>query len=311
MELIKLTQNNIENIKESIVATIGQFDGLHKAHLALLEKTMCIAKEKNLKSALITFDPHPDFVLKKDLSNTYVTPLDEKILILNEIGLDYLIVIEFTKEVANIKPIDFVKNYLVKNNVQEVVVGFDFSFGKFGKGKANDISEMSKNKIKVNIIDEIKYNDKKIGTTLIKTLLKDGKVKTVKELLGRNYKISGQVVHGNHIGKTINLPTANLFVDEQFAYLCPGVYVVRVKIDGKRYFGFANLGNNPSFNYSKNMIFETHIFNFSKDIYDKIIEIELLEFIRSEKKFSSVNEFLDQIAKDKEFAKNFCKKFLD
>ncbi len=307
MELIKINYNDYKKNNIPLVATIGQFDGLHVAHLELINKTIEISKEKKIKSAIITFDPHPDFILKKDLSNTYVTPLEEKMNLLNQIGIDYMILIHFDENVAGIEPIDFINNYLIRNNVKEVVVGFDFSFGKYGKGKACDITRLSNNFIKTTIIDEIKFNDIKVGTTFIRKLLGIGKVDTVNNLLGRFYKITGTVVKGNQVGRTINLPTANFVVDDQFASICPGVYVVRVIIDNKIYYGFANLGINPSFNKSSKMVFETHIFDFNENIYGKTIDVELLEFIRNEIKFNSIEDFLVQINKDKEYAYQFCK----
>lgn len=306
MELIKIKYGEKNVINEPLVATIGQFDGLHLAHITLISKTVEISKQKNLKSAIITFDPHPDFILKKDLTKTYVTPLRDKIELLNKTGLDYMILIEFNSEVASISPVNFINDYLLSNCVKEVVVGFDFAFGKFGSGKAHNIEELSNNQIKTHIVEEIKHNNQKIGTSLIKMLLNVGNVEEVNELLGRNYKIAGKVIRGNQIGRTLNLPTANFEVDEQFANICPGVYVVKIFIKDEVYYGFANLGVNPSFNRSSKMIFETHIFDFDKDIYNQIVEVEFLSFIRKEIKFESVDEFLKQITIDKEVARKFC-----
>lgn len=309
MELIYLSYEDYKKNSLPIVAAIGQFDGLHIAHLSLINKTLEISKEKKIKSAIITFDPHPDFVLKKENTNTYVTPLDEKINLLDKIGIDYIFIIKFDNDIADLKPVEFIKNILLENNVKEVVVGFDFCFGKFGSGKAVDISSLSNDLIKTTIIDEIKYNDEKIGTTLIKKLLNDGFVNEVYKILGRFYKISGFVVGGNKVGRTINLPTANLNIDNKFANIKTGVYVVRILIDNKFYFGFANYGNNPSFNESKNMVFETHIFEFNDDLYGKKIEVELLDYIRNEIKFNSKDDFLKQIKNDKEYALSYIKNF--
>lgn len=306
MELIRLKLNDTFKNFNPVVATIGQFDGLHIAHLELIKKMLSIAKKKNLKSAIFTFDPHPDFILKKDLSNTYVTPLNNKIKMLESLEIDYLFVIEFDERVASIEPKDFIDKYLMSNHVVELVVGFDFTFGFCGKGKAEDIKQLSNHLITTDIIEEIKYENNKIGTSLIRDLLKKGQVKIANQLLGRCYRITGKVVKGNQIGRTINLPTANFEVDEQFASICPGVYVVRVIIDNQSYYGFANLGVNPSFNRSKKMVFETHIFNFNELIYDKIIDVELLDFIRHEINFKSIEDFLVQINKDKEYAYQIC-----
>ena len=306
MELIRLKKGEYLNINHPIVVTIGQFDGLHLAHLLLLKKTIELSQKRNLKSAIFTFDPHPDFILNKDKTNTYVTPFDEKVKLLRQIGIDYMIVIEFNKEVAQMLPISFVEDILIANGVKEVVVGFDFSFGQKGLGKAHMIEELSKGRIKCHIVDEMKHENQKIGTSFIKTLLQNGRVREVKDLMGRFYKITGKVVHGNQVGRTINFPTANFSINSSFAKLHPGVYVVRVSIDDKKYLGIANLGTNPSFNKVDNMVFETHIFDFNQDIYDKIIDVELIDFIRDEIKFSSKEAFLKQILKDTEYAKMIC-----
>ena len=311
MDVIYLEFEDYKKNNNPIVAAIGQFDGLHVAHLTLIKKTIDIAKENNLKSAIFTFDPHPDFVLKKDLSNAYVTPINEKINLLSNLGLDFMFVIKFDLNIASIEPYDFVNNILINNYVKEVVVGFDFSFGKFGKGKAKDITSLSNNIIKTTIIDEIKYNEEKIGTTLVKQYLKLGKVDEVYKLLGRYYKIKGTVVEGNKVGRTLNLPTANLKVDKQFANIKPGVYAVKVNIKNIEFYGFANLGYNPSFNESVDMVFETHIFNYSNNLYGETLEIELLSFIRDEIKFNSKEEFLNQINKDKENVHEYLKNILN
>ncbi len=308
MDVIYLEFENYKKNNIPVVATIGQFDGLHVAHLSLINNTIDIAKNKNLKSAIFTFDPHPDFVLKKDLTNTYVTPINEKIKLLANLGLDFMFIIKFDLDIAGIESIDFVNNILVNNNVKEVVVGFDFCFGKYGKGKANEITKLSNGVIKTTIIEEIKYNEEKIGTTLVKQYLKLGKVDEVYKLLGRYYKIKGTVVEGNKVGRTLNLPTANLKVDKQFANIKPGVYAVRVLIENRPYYGFANLGYNPSFNESIDMVFETHIFDYSDNLYGSTLEIELLSFIREEIKFKSKEEFLNQINIDKEKVQKYLKK---
>lgn len=308
MDVIYLEFENYKKNNIPVVATIGQFDGLHVAHLLLINNTIDIAKNKNIKSAIFTFDPHPDFVLKKDLTNTYVTPINEKIKLLANLGLDFMFIIKFDLDIAGIESIDFVNNILVNNNVKEVVVGFDFCFGKYGKGKANEITKLSNGLIKTTIIEEIKYNEEKIGTTLVKQYLKLGKVDEVYKLLGRFYKIKGTVVEGNKVGRTLNLPTANLKVDKQFANIKPGVYAVRVLIENKQYYGFANLGYNPSFNESIDMVFETHIFDYSDNLYGSTLEIELLSFIREEIKFKSKEEFLNQINIDKEKVQKYLKK---
>lgn len=303
MELVYLDYRNKSKIKDQIVVTIGQFDGLHIAHQQLIDKTISTAHEKNLKSAVFTFDPHPDFVINENLSPTYITPMDKKIELLQRKEIDYLVIIRFTKEIMMMDQLDFVNEFLLDNGVVEAIVGYDFTFGKKGIGKASDIENLSGGKIKTTIVEELKYLDKKISTTLIRNLLSEGKVDEVRKLIGQNYTITGVVVKGNQVGRTINVPTANLHVSDAFALIKPGVYVVLVRFDGIKKIGIANLGNNPSFNYSKEMVFETHIIDFNQDIYGKKLEIELVKYIRSEIKFSSKEEFVEQIKKDIRMAK--------
>lgn len=305
MELVYLDYQHLSKIRENLVATIGQFDGLHQAHMFLIYQTIELAKDKKLKSAVITFDPHPDYVVKKDLSPTYITPIQEKIEYLKKTSLDYMIIINFDNHIMNMSPVDFIENILIANSVKETVVGYDFSFGKDGIGKAEDISSLSNGKIVNHIIEEKSYQGKKIGTSLVKWLLAEGKMEEVKFLLGRYYQIEGEVVKGKQIGRTIHVPTANLKVKPYFAIIKKGVYIVKVKIGDNEYLGIANLGNNPSFNYQENMVFETHIIDFSGDLYGKTLKIELVKYLRPEIKFDSKEKFMEQIKQDIYIAKNY------
>ncbi|MCM1259467.1 MAG: bifunctional riboflavin kinase/FAD synthetase [Prevotella sp.] len=305
MELIRIKWNDFSKIQDEIVATIGQFDGIHTAHRMLIERTISESKQKGWKSAIFTFDPHPDFILKKDVSFTYVTPFHEKVELLRQLGLDYMVVIDFNLTVARMSPKDFVEKILLANHVNEVIIGYDFRFGCKGEGCPNDISLYSNNLINVLIMDEQAYQNQKIGTTLIKKLLQKGDMETVKSLLGRYYAIEGKVIHGNQVGRTLHFPTANLKVEQDFAKLLSGVYVVYVYLENKKYLGVANFGRNPSFNERESMVFETHILDFDGDIYGKHIRVELVYFIRSEIKFPSKEAFVKQLEQDIAFARRF------
>ena len=153
MELIKCSIDNCNLRNNGLVATIGQFDGIHIAHQILIEKVCELSEEKELKSAVITFDPHPDLVLKKDANATSIMTLDEKASLIASMGIDYLIVVEFNQNVANMTDTEFVNQFLIKLNVKEIVVGFDFCFGKNGIGKAETISKLANGKINTTIID--------------------------------------------------------------------------------------------------------------------------------------------------------------
>ena len=185
MELIKCSIDNCNLRNNGLVATIGQFDGIHIAHQILIEKVCELSEEKELKSAVITFDPHPDLVLKKDANATSIMTLDEKAALIASMGIDYLIVVEFNQNVANMTDSEFVNQFLIKLNVKEIVVGFDFCFGKNGIGKAETISKLANGKINTTIIDNKTYQNEKIGTAMIKKMLLQGNVSLANKLLGR------------------------------------------------------------------------------------------------------------------------------
>lgn len=280
--------------------SIGDFDGIHIAHLALIDKMKEVAKTYNTKTAIITFDPHPSVIIKNSYNYTYLTPLSEKIEILSKCDVDYLIIVEFDKQLSQIKPIDFLRDYLEKINVKNVVIGFDFTFGVDGNGKACDIQPLSGGRITTFIMPKLTYQKSKVGTTLIKKQLENGEIEVASKLLGRFYHIKGIVVEGKKIGRSINLPTANIKILDSYAHVKPGVYGVIIKIDGRKYIGLANYGHNPSFNHNDNLTFEVNIINFNKSIYDEQVDVYFVSYIRDEQKFDSIEDFLIQINKDKE-----------
>lgn len=305
MELIKINLNSTD-IKRlpCLVATIGQFDGVHQGHLTLLKKTLEIGQIKKLKTAVITFNPHPDYILGKSNQFSYIMPFEEKVKYIESLGFDYLIVFDFNIEFSKLSPYDFINNCLLKLNVVETVVGYDFCFGTKGLGKAVDIERISEYKITNHIIDKVSLNENKISSEDVKKSLNNGDVELASKLLGRHYEIKGIVVYGNQIGRTINVPTANIDYNENYALLGKGVYSTIVIVDDKKYLGITNVGNNPTFNYTKTRKIETHIINFNNDIYGKDITLKFLEKIRNEIKFKNVEEFLEQIEKDKKYTLN-------
>lgn len=301
MEIIKINSFSNDFYLENLVATIGEFDGVHIAHQALLEKTLEIAEEKKLKSAIITFDPHPDKILKKDLNHASLLSFEEKCDFIEKYHFDYLIVIDFDNNLANMPHNIFVQKFLLQLGVKEVVVGFDFCYGFKGEGKAETIYGDSNNQIIVHVVPEIIIDNQKVGSSLIKDLLSLGNVKKVKFLLGYNYKISGVVIHGRNIGEKINVPTANLKLDREYPRLKEGVYATRCLINGLYKKAILNIGHNPSFNFYENVSYEIHIIedDFSDNLYDLKLSVELVEYLREEKVFENIADFQIQIKKDK------------
>lgn len=298
MEILEFTEYVKRQYEHNLVIAIGQFDGLHIAHKELVKITLESAKINNYKTAIMTFDPHPDYVLGKEEKNLRVMTIEEKAAMLENLGIDFLIIIKFDKEVSSLSPKQFIIDYLFTINVKEVVVGSDFVFGKNGSGTGEMIFELSGQTIKGVVVPEMKVDNEKIGTCKLKKLLKNGEVNEIKKWLGRNFSIIGIVEEGRKIGREIGFPTVNLSLREDFVDIKKGVYAVHVYYQCKKYYGISNVGNNPSFNFKNNVSLETFIFDFNENIYGKLITIEFVDFIREEIKFSSREELISQINSD-------------
>lgn len=302
MEIIRLGHNHSVTFTDEIVATIGEFDGIHIAHQMLFKKTLELSSKYNKKSAVITFDPHPDLVLGK---NDYLLlSASDKIDIISKYGFDYLFIIEFDDNILSMSHFDFVKKYLLKLNVVHLVVGFDFRYGYKGLGNCSTLNGDSEGKIDVVVVDEQMFNNNKIGSSYIKKLLSDGLVKEANQLLGRYFKLSGYIIHGKNIGEKIKVPTANLKIDYDSTILKQGVYAGYCYVNGEKYISICNIGHNPSFNYRSDLSYEIHILNdgFNNKIYDEFVELELVEYLREEIVFQNITEFQKQIIEDKKRA---------
>jgi riboflavin kinase/FMN adenylyltransferase len=293
MELIKFKLGEKYNLGKLAVA-LGEFDGLHIAHQELIKKAINYAKANNIKSAVVSFDPHPDYVLKKRFDQGYITPMKAKAEKLEELGVDYFIVIPFTIELAKLSPNDFINNYLKAFEIEKVVVGFDFRFGHRGSGNSDTLREH----FKVEVVERITLHDEKIGSNEIRDYLIQGEMEKVKNMLGRYYNITGKVVSGNQVGRTLGIRTANIQIEERYQVLRKGVYAVYVSFNNKRYFGVCNIGNNPTINYVSIPRLEVHILDFNQEIYDEVISVDFVKFLRDEEKFASVEAMIAQINQD-------------
>lgn len=294
---------------ENTVVTIGNFDGIHKGHIKLIKSAVKKAKEKNLKSVVFTFENHPRRYFK-DNSLKNIINNEEKINIFKDLGVDIVFMIPFNKYMTKISAIDFVKEILhEKLRCKKVIVGHDFTFARKKEGDANVLKQLCKKyNIETKIMEPIKINGKRISSTHIRNLIKNGHVNEIKTFLGRNYTLKGEVVHARKIGRTIGFPTANMYVDENLIIPKEGIYAVKVYVEKKCYYGATNIGFNPTVNGNKLSI-ETNIINFNKEIYGEIIEIEFLDRIRDEKKFNSLEELKIQLKEDIDFVyKNYIYK---
>ena len=292
---------NLKEIKQNKnIVILGNFDGVHKGHQIILKKSVNKAKEENLKSIVYTFNEYPKN------KQTKITTCSEKAYLLNENGIDYLYLEQFEK-VRNYTPKEFVEKVLVDTlNAKEVYCGFNFTFGKEKSGDVSILEKLLKEKnIKLNVQEPVRDENKEIiSSTRVRNYIKEGNIEKVRELLGHNFIILGEVVYGKQLGRVLGFPTANLRFENKI-YPEFGVYGVKVHIedDEKIYNGVMNIGRNPTVDIGVLSV-ETNIFDFSKDIYGKIILIEVLENIRSEKKFNSVDELKEQIGNDVDYWKN-------
>lgn len=288
------------------VVTVGTFDGLHLGHRKIIDTLVNTGNENNLRKVVVTFEPHPRLVLKKEGKSADIkilTTLEEKISNFEFQGIDTLYVINFTKEFASTSAVEFYKNYLIERiGLSNLVVGYDHMFGKNREGSIVTIKSLSEQyKFKVQRVEEFKLNSHIVSSTLIRKLLLETNVKEASELLGLNYRLKGGVTNGDKRGIIIGFPTANIIPSDPDK-LIPGngVYFVKVYINDNEYLGMMNIGYRPTVNDSGDIYLEIHILDFSRDIYGETITVEFIDFLRSEKKFDSLDELKAQLIKDKQ-----------
>lgn len=294
----------LEDKKIQTYVALGSFDGLHKGHLSLINKIKELAKKNNGKSMVITFKNHPLSLINPDITPKLIMDIDSKIRVLEKNEVDYLALIEFTTEVMKMQPEEFIK-YIKENfNVEGIVVGFNFKFGYKNLGDVNLLKELSsKYNYKLEVIDAYTYGEEVVSSTRIRRLIKEGRVSEVKDMLGEYYSITGVVVHGKKIGRTIGFPTANLSFEKDYVVPEKGVYYTKIKHNNKFYKGITSVGYNPTVN-GKELTIETYILDFEKEIYGEKLKVEFIERIRGEMKFNSLEELKDQINRDKLYAIN-------
>lgn len=282
---------------------VGFFDGVHRGHQAVISAAMEKAEELNIKSAVMTFDPHPSIVLGKSNEKIfYITPLPQKLEILEEMGVDTTFVVQFTSDFARLSPEDFIQYFIRDLNVKHVTAGFDFSFGAFGKGNMDLMKELSLGNFGVTVVEKQMDDGEKISSTRIRKCLQDGDMETVHHLLGRPFQVPGIVVQGDKRGRTIGFPTANIQSMEGCFIPKNGVYAVRVFVQNRLYDGVCNVGFKPTFKNpdEKQLTIEVHILDFEKNIYGEEVKVLWYKRLRDEQKFDGIESLKAQISRDKE-----------
>ena len=296
MKIIRNT--NLEQLP--CVVTIGNFDGVHLGHQALLTEVKKRAHDLKLESAVITFEPNPKDYFSQNKPQTRISSLREKIELFNEIKIDRVHIIKFNQEFSKVTANEFISVLIKKLKVKEIVVGEDFCFGR---GREGGIKQLSASSMKLNIKNKILIDGKRISSTLIRNLLANDKLDEANKYIGRPYSISGKVVHGEKRGRKIGFPTANIHMRHNRPPL-KGVFAVKFQ----NHFGVANLGIRPSIKGEKKLQLEVHLLNFSSDLYGQHVSVIFLKKLRDEKKFKSLDELKEQIKLDVIKAKLFFDK---
>jgi len=286
------------------VATIGSFDGVHKGHVQVIESLKKLAQQLEGEATIISFEPHPREVLyPMEKRPGILTTLEEKVQILEKIGVEHLIILQFVPALAGLDYSDFVKHILVdKIGIKGLVIGYDHRFGKNREGTFDKLKELAeKYHFYLEQEDVYEENEINISSTKIRNALQIGDIEHVNDFLGYSYSISGKVISGDKIGRSIGFPTANIQLkDERKLLPVSGVYAVNVVVEGERYGGMLNIGVRPTVSCSGELRIEVHIFDFNKDIYGQKVKIFLKARIRGERKFDSIDELKQQLLKDME-----------
>ncbi len=300
--LLQISSNKmpLENIMAKGTAlTIGNFDGVHLGHLKIINKVKEIAKEKNLTSAILTFEPHPSQFFKKAPSQDFrLTNLSQKINIFTQNKIDSTIIFPFNQALANLSAQDFINKILIeKLNVKHLIIGHDFIFGKDREGTPDMLKSYN---LQITKIDALKNNSKICSSTLIRNFIKNGEVSQANQVLGRNFIIEGIVVNGKKLARILGFKTANINPKSHIIKPKFGVYKVLAHIPhlNKKLPAIMNFGLKPTIAQSLEPLYEIHILNFDDDIYGKKIKVELLDFLREEKKFATLDDLKKQIIID-------------
>ncbi|RAJ15006.1 bifunctional riboflavin kinase/FAD synthetase [Olleya aquimaris] len=302
---MKTLQNN------NTVLTIGTFDGVHIGHQKIINRLVDVAKSRNLEPTLLTFFPHPRMVLQKDANIKLINTINEKEQLLKRFGITNLVVKKFTKEFSRLTAEQFVKDILVNQlKSKYVIIGYDHHFGRNRNANIDDLKQFGEQfNFEVEEISMQDINDVAISSTKIRHALLEGDIKTVNTYLGYHFMLTGNIVKGKGIGRTINYPTANLLVEEDYKLIPKkGVYVVQAKIDDTLEFGMMNIGTNPTVN-GVNQSIEIHFFNLNKSLYNKNLSVELLHRLRDEQKFENLDQLKSQLDLDKTKAEEFLKTY--
>ncbi len=300
---------NIEDIlrDEKTCLTVGTFDGVHLGHQKIINEMIFKSVEDSCRNLVITFHPHPQIVLAKSNNIKILSTLEQKLLYFKLLMIQNVLVINFTREFAELNFKDFIEKILInKIGLHTIIIGKDHHFGKNREGNASALKKLAPvHNFKVIEVNPLNFGDSKISSTKIRHALLSGDIENATKMLGKKYEIRGKVIRGDQRGKRIGFPTANIISDDIHKLIpARGVYLVEVDVRKNQYYGMMNIGTRPTVNNANELIMEVHIFYFNEEIYDEPIAVRFIDRIRDEKKFDSIEELRNQLLKDKEFCFN-------
>lgn len=305
-------QHNITSQHKPAVVTIGTFDGVHIGHQKIIERLTKIAYQKQLEASLLTFFPHPRMVLQKDANIKLINTMAEKEVLLKHYGIDNIIVKQFTKAFSRLTALEFVRDVLVGElNTKHIIIGYDHRFGKNRSANIEDLKHYGT--IFGFEVDEISaqdINSVAVSSTKIRTALLEGDIATAISYLGHDFTLSGTVVKGQQIGKTIGYPTANIDIEESYKLIPKkGVYIISCNYNDTLLYGIMNIGTNPTLK-GEHLTIEAHFFNFEGSLYGEHMSVNVLHRLRDEQKFNSVEDLKQQIKNDQNNAYNYINNML-
>ncbi|MBI9040903.1 bifunctional riboflavin kinase/FAD synthetase [Lutibacter sp.] len=282
--------------------TIGTFDGVHLGHQKVIQDLVESAKKNNATSVLLTFFPHPRMVLQKNATIKLINTIEERIKLLDNIGLDAIIIHKFSDEFANLTAFEFVKNILVdKLKISRLVIGYDHHFGKDRTGNFTSLQKFGTEfNFTLKEISQQDISNSTVSSTKIRAAIEKGEIEKANSYLGYNFMLTGSVVKGKNLGEKIGFPTANIHIKETYKLIPKtGAYIVKSTIENSVVFGMMNIGYRPTVS-GKNQTIEINFFELHKDLYNQILTIEVLHFLRDEIKFNSIEKLTIQLKKDKQ-----------
>ncbi|MGY3778221.1 riboflavin biosynthesis protein RibF [Isobaculum melis] len=295
---------------DKVVLVLGFFDGVHKGHQALIEKAKELSKEKNLKVAVMTFDPHPSVVFQKidPEKMKYLSTLSIKEDLMAALGVEILYEVQFTSSFAKLTPEEFVEDYIIGLNAEHIVAGFDYTYGPKDIANMERLPGYAKGRFGISMIEKQTLNDEKISSTRIRLALDAGHLEEANRLLGYEYTMRGRVVHGDARGRTLGFPTANIQIEQGVHVPRIGVYAVKILVNRTWHHGMASIGYNVTFEADRPMTVEVYILDFDEDIYGEPVSVAWCHYLRDEIKFSGIEPLITQLKQDEVDTRAFFKK---